>query len=58
MTIKEGDRIRVTKDSDGDSGVRGVVVKVFKSGRCMVQLDNRNLRNIPSEGLEVEISNR
>lgn len=48
-----GDKVRVLSgDGDGAAGVVCTVGKVYRSGRCRVDLPNGGFRNLPPELLE------
>lgn len=52
------DRVVIAADGDGGLGAAGRIGKVFRSGRCLVYLDNGDMRNMLPGNLTHEISDR
>lgn len=46
-----GRRVIVLNDCDGAAGQTGTIDEVYPSGRCAVEMDNGNWRNIPGDCL-------
>jgi hypothetical protein len=53
--FSKDDRVVITVDGDGGLGAAGQIRKVFKSGRCLVYLDNGDMRNILPGNLTHEV---
>ena len=51
--MRIGQYVNGVFDFDGAKGHVGVVQKVYRSGRCLVQFPNGSLRNLKKEWLRV-----
>ena len=56
--FSKDDRVVIAADGDGGLGAAGRIGKVFRSGRCLVYLDNGDMRNMLPGNLTHEVSNR
>ena len=56
--FSKDDRVVIAADGDGGLGSAGRINKVFRSGRCLVYLDNGDIRNILPGNLVHEVSDR
>ena len=52
-TFVVGQRVSISADGDGAEGAIGVVGRIYRSGRCRVDLSCGGFRNLPPECLTV-----